>query len=72
MNPIAVTERLPDIGMRVLAYDADMHVWCIATLGKQWRSDELEWTADAHGVDGLECEVSTLTISHWQPLPDHP
>ena len=53
---IPVTERLPDVGVDILAYYRDQHI----NMGS-WGSD-----------DWLEEDVEDGYITHWMPLPEGP
>lgn len=53
---VPVTERLPDVGVDILAYYRDQHI----NMGS-WGSD-----------DWLEEDVEDGYITHWLPLPDGP
>lgn len=53
---IPVTERLPDVGVGILAYYRDQHI----NMGS-WGSD-----------DWLEEDVEDGYITHWMPLPEGP
>jgi len=62
MNPIPVTERLPESSHKVLAFYTYHERWRIA----YWHEERDSWVFDDGSLPGAS------EISHWLPLPEDP
>lgn len=66
MNWVKCSERLPELGVKVLIATVDKDFW-VAERNDWDGKEDCEWSWD-HGFNDLEPD----RVTHWMPLPEPP
>ena len=64
---IPVSERMPEVGVKVLCFPAEDEPIHAVFNGQLWLQD-VSWSASYEPIDN----VIPITVTHWMPLPAAP